>query len=364
MSAGSQKPLAVICSREGTILQVAPGDPAIPSGRDIRSLFHPSSSAKVDELLKQVAAVRVVTGWEMDREAAGRALPCCVSAIDLDGIICVGITVPEASNISTSQDHALYNELTRLASELASAQRTLLKQNNELTRLNHEKSRFLGMAAHDLRTPLGIIRTYSEFVQQDAGPALIAEHRNFLTIIQRSSEFMLRLIDDLLDITAIESGQLHLDRRPADLGDLVAYTVSLNTVIAQAKGIALDVRRDTARLPVDADHDKLVQVVNNLLSNGIKYSPPGSVITVNVDRDAATAKVTVRDQGPGISPEEQARLFQPFQRGAARTTAGEGSTGLGLAIVKRVIEAHGGQAGLESTLGEGSQFWFTLPLGE
>jgi len=253
------------------------------------------------------------------------------------------------------------DELTRINNELANTQRELAKKNVELERLNAEKTRYLGMAAHDLRTPLGIIQTYSEFLIEDAGHHLEDEHLAFVHTIRDSSQFLLALIDDILDLSAIESGRLALECAPGDLRDLVARHVALNRVLAQKRGVAIRLETDGAAV-CEFDPSKIVQALNNVLSNAIKYSPVGGEIVVAVTRTETAVRIQVKDQGPGIAAADQSRIFQPFSRSKTANPAGEHSTGLGLAITKRIVEGHGGRIWVESEPEKGAAFLVELPL--
>ena len=257
--------------------------------------------------------------------------------------------------------HDTYNDITQLNNELANAQRELAKQNFELDRLNKLKNQFLGMAAHDLRTPIGHIMNYSEFLREDAGDVLNEEQLEFLTTIQSSSEFMLHLINELLDVSAIESGNLRLDRHDADLRKLLENNITLNAVLAKKKPIEVTLEI-TGEMPVlSLDEPKIEQVLNNLISNAVKFSVPGTAVTVRAGPEGPGVKVSVQDQGQGVPESELGKLFQPFGKTTVRSTAGESSTGLGLAIVRRIVEGHGGKIWVESKVGTGSTFIFTLP---
>jgi signal transduction histidine kinase len=235
----------------------------------------------------------------------------------------------------------------------------LVQLTDRLRSLNEQKNKFLGMAAHDLRNPIGGILGYSEMLLEDE---LADEQRTVVSKIESSSKFMLRLLNDLLDISQIESGKLELNLELCDVAGLVRQNIELNRIIAAKKqiGIELDLAPD---LPViTADPAKFEQVLSNLVSNAIKYSFPGTQARVSLARHEDGVKVSVRDQGQGIPAEELSKVFQEFEKTSVKSTAGEKSTGLGLAIVKRIVEGHGGAIGVESTVGEGSTFWFTLPL--
>lgn len=257
-----------------------------------------------------------------------------------------------------SHDDSLYNELSRLNNELVAMQREIAKKNAELERLNHEKSRFLGMAAHDLRNPLHTILSYSDFlIISNNEPT----QQEFLQVIRDVSQFMARLVDDLLDVSKIEAGDLQLDYEPINLTALISGNAAINRPLAAQKQIEISYHLDET-LPIALiDSAKLEQVLNNLISNAIKFSEPGSTVQINLERSGDNFLISVADKGAGIAPEQKASLFQPFQRGQ-KGTEGEKSVGLGLTIVKRIVEGHGGQLWFESELGAGTTCFVTIPL--
>ncbi|HEX6898112.1 MAG TPA: HAMP domain-containing sensor histidine kinase [Thermoanaerobaculia bacterium] len=259
------------------------------------------------------------------------------------------------------RDSFYFDELSQLNNELVTAQRELAKSNHELARLNDQKNQFLGMAAHDLRNPLDVILTYSDFLLEEAAPLLPAEQVDFISTIRSSSELMLRLVEDLLDIARIEAGKLELDLERIDLAALVERNVSLNQALAVRKGIAVRFHGPGEPLEMVADPVKLEQVLNNLIGNAVKFSPPGSAVDVGVTVAADSVTISVRDRGPGVPADELDRLFRPFERTRVRSTAGEKGTGLGLAIVKRIVEGHRGEIRVESEAGRGSTFYVSLP---
>jgi signal transduction histidine kinase/CheY-like chemotaxis protein len=270
----------------------------------------------------------------------------------------------ELARAQADRDEPLYDEIARLNNELVNLQRELARQNAELARLNAQKNQFLGMAAHDLRSPLAVIQSYSEFLLDEAAPSLSPEHVEFLTVIRASSQFMLQLVNDLLDVSRIESGQLQLDCQPTDLIALVERNVALNRVLAARKDIRLTFEHPPALPPVTLDAAKIEQVLNNLVGNAIKYTYPGTEVTVYLERRADEVLLAVRDRGPGIPEAEQGKLFRPFQTTSVRSTAGEKSTGLGLMIARRIVEGHRGRIWVESQVGVGTTFWVALPLDE
>lgn len=260
------------------------------------------------------------------------------------------------------KENSFYDELGRLYNELANLQRELSKKNIELEKLNEEKNRFLGIAAHDLRNPLNAIQMYSEFLSDEAFDVLTPEQREFVSIIYSSSQFMLRLVNDLLDVAKIESGKLELNLVRTDLIDLIKHNVILNSAMASRKNIRIDFDSDPDIPETLIDTAKIEQVLNNLIVNAIKFSSPGGVICVKVSKSDGEVVLSVKDQGPGIPSDEIDKLFKPFQRTSVRSTAGEDSTGLGLAIVRKIITGHKGRVWVESEVGNGSTFYVVLPL--
>lgn len=245
---------------------------------------------------------------------------------------------------------------------LRESQGQLLDRNNRLETLNEQKNRLLGMAAHDLRNPLGVILAYSEFLESEAYDVLDGNQREFVSTIKSTSEFMLNLINELLDVSTIESGQLHLEAEVADLNELAQRNISLNQVLAQQKEIELVFHPGESLPTMILDRGKIEQVLNNLIGNAVKYSHPGTKVTISIQAAAGFALCSVRDQGLGIPAEEIPKLFKAFGRTSVKATGGEQSTGLGLAIVRRIVEGHGGRITVDSQVGHGSTFTFTLPF--
>lgn len=253
-------------------------------------------------------------------------------------------------------------EKGRLVSELAEQKESIERKNEELQYLNEMKNRFLGMAAHDLRNPIGNIYTATNLMllpEMDFSPE---ERQRFLSDIFEQTVYMLGLLDDLLDISQIESGNVNLLKEPISGRAFLEDVIARHNKLASAKDthVALDV---AAEGDIMADRLRLRQIMDNLLSNAVKFSPPGSTIRVRAFNTPSRWRIEVQDQGPGITPTDRARLFQDFARLSAQPTGDEKSIGLGLAITRRVVEAHGGKIGVDSEPGHGATFWFTLPNG-
>jgi len=233
----------------------------------------------------------------------------------------------------------------------------------ELLELNELKSRFIGIAAHDLRSPLTVIKGYADLLGEGVAGKVSDRQRGILGNIDQACERMLALINDLLDVSVIESGKLELDRSPVPFSGYLEEVRGTQEILAQAKGIHLRLEVPEGLPAVSMDVHRMGEVFDNLLSNAFKFSEPGSEVILRAEPYRDGVKVLVIDEGPGIAEDEVPKLFGAFQRGSSRTTGGESSTGLGLAIVKRLVEAHGGHIWIESTLGEGASFIFTLPSG-
>lgn len=251
--------------------------------------------------------------------------------------------------------------------ELVQAHEELARKNAELLRVNEEKNGFLGMAAHDLRNPLGVIMGYSDFLLTMHRETMKKEEIEIIENIRSSSKFMRSLINDLLDISTIESGRLKLDTRSTDIVRVVEANVGLNVVLAAQKQMKLELEIVGLVPRVDVDVRKMEQVLNNLISNAIHYAPQGTSIRVRVSRvdpvaGPAEVRISVDDEGPGITPEDVAKLFRPFGRARTVSTGGERSTGLGLAIARRIMEGHGGRIWVESEPGRGSTFFAAFPI--
>lgn len=258
------------------------------------------------------------------------------------------------------RDSSSYDAISSLNNELVTLQRKLTKSNMQLESLNNLKNQFLGIAAHDLRNPLGNLLNLSEFLIDDQ-ESLSEEHIDVVRTIRQLSEEMLTLVNELLDYAAIESGQIDLLLEPGDIIALMRKNVDLNTHLAARKHIEIDFQPDASSLFIPVDTGKIKQVINNLISNAIKYSNAGSRITIRIDEKDSEVVVAVHDQGLGIPADELKLLFKPFQKTSTKSTADEKSTGLGLFIVKRIVESHGGRIWAESEVGKGSVFSFALP---
>jgi signal transduction histidine kinase len=241
---------------------------------------------------------------------------------------------------------------------LAERQQQLVAQ---LSDANAAKNRFLGMAAHDLRNPLASIRGLAEFLIDGTVGPITPEQMNLVRTIHGASQSMLDLVSELLDLATIEAGELKLQTETHDLFSLLEKSTFLSNIEASKKGTVVSLAATTASAPTTLDPAKIRQVADNLISNAVKFSPPGSAIAVELHFGPGIRGFSVKDQGPGIPDSERDKLFQDFGKLSAKPTAGEKSTGLGLAICRKIVDAHGGMITATNLPLLGCEFRVTLP---
>ena len=232
----------------------------------------------------------------------------------------------------------------------------------QLSNANAAKNRLLGMAAHDLRNPLASIRGLAEFLADGTVGRLTAEQLDLVNNIHDASQSMLTLVNELLDLSVIESGELNIHPAATAIVELLTKSVYLNNINAARKGTRIELVATEPGRVLLLDADKVRQVIDNLLSNAIKFSPHNSVIAVRTESTAAHYAVLVRDQGPGVPADEHDKLFQDFGRTSVKPTGGEQSTGLGLAICKKIMESHAGNITAENQPAGGCIFKISFPL--
>jgi signal transduction histidine kinase len=255
----------------------------------------------------------------------------------------------------------LFDELSKLNNELVNTQRELNKKNIELERLNDIKNKFMGIASHDLRNPLNVIKIYTEFLLEEVPLVVPDEHKEYLNIIKDSAAYMIRLVNDLLDYSKIESHNIALNIETFDFIKLTQGIVQLNEPLAEKKGISIKMAIREDKLLVDGDIFKMEQVLNNLLSNAIKFSLPDTDILMNIESKNGLCLFNISNTGAGIKQESAQKVFKPFEKIANSGTANEKGSGLGLFIVKQIIDAHKGKIWFDSKPNELTTFFIELP---
>ncbi|GIL40622.1 hypothetical protein TMPK1_28590 [Rhodospirillales bacterium TMPK1] len=237
----------------------------------------------------------------------------------------------------------------------------VLRDITERKRVERLKNEFVSTVSHELRTPLTSIAGSLDLIGAGAAGQIPEQAATLVEIARKNSRRLVRLINDILDVEKIESGQLMLDFRRLNLRDIVTQSIETNRAYAREFGVEYRLIANDAEATVYGDSDRLTQILTNLLSNAAKFSPKGHTVDVTVTRDGDEARVEVRDHGPGIPPEFRERIFQRFAQADSSDTRGKGGTGLGLAIAKSLVDRHGGRIGFETATGQGTSFWFALP---
>jgi signal transduction histidine kinase len=247
--------------------------------------------------------------------------------------------------------------------QLAEQNEKLRKLNEELKILNGEKNKILGIAAHDIRNGIGAIYSFSGLLYKDEILKLNLKRKfEFIEIIHKSSENLLALLGNILDISKIEAGIITIKLKYQDYINFIKERIDLFKYIAQKKEITIDADFKINNLTFEFDAIYMIEVIDNLLSNAIKYSYPNNEIKISVYQKDSFVITEVTDFGVGIPEEEISEIFKPFKKSSSQPTSGEPSTGLGLAIVMKIVELHKGTVGVNSIINEGSTFYFSLPL--
>lgn len=253
------------------------------------------------------------------------------------------------------------NEVGELELNFHSLAQRVINNIEELKALDSAKSDFLNIASHELRTPLTSIKGSLNILNLSIDSLTPDKVNQLVSIAESEADRLIRLINDLLDLAKIEAGHMELEKKWVRVDDLIERTLFSLEGFAQASNVKLAYTSGQAKI-VDIDQDKTQQVITNLASNAIKYSPEDGTVTIEVSIDGNNhLKISVIDQGEGISPEEQKNIFEKFRQVSGKKKPIVKGTGLGLAIARAVVEEHGGNIGVQSKVDEGSSFYFTLP---
>jgi PAS domain S-box-containing protein len=344
------------------------------------SIFYPSKdieAGKPTRELEIAAATGVFEeeGWRLRKNGEPFWASVVITAIR-SGTRLVGyakvtrdLTERQAAQeraISAARRVATEETARRLAEERELEQRELAEklrlQAEELAEANHAKASFLASMSHELRTPLNAIGGYTELLEMGISGPVTAQQKEQLDRIRRSQQHLLGIINDILNFSRIEAGQVTYDVERVPLCDVIESVVHMVTPQATAKNLVIEEPSLHADVEALADRAKVEQIVLNLVSNAVKFTEAGGKITLECTAEPRAARVLVRDTGIGIPPEQLEAIFEPFvQVGRSLTSAQEG-TGLGLAISRDLARAMDGEIVVESSLGHGSDFTLTLPL--
>jgi signal transduction histidine kinase len=280
---------------------------------------------------------RLIGGLIVRRKAAGKFPP---SVVDL-------LQTFAAQSVVAIHNAQLFRELEEKGQELKIA--------------NKHKSEFLANMSHELRTPLNAILGYSELIIDNIYGEVPEKIREVLERVEKNGRHLLSLINDVLDLSKIEAGRFSLSLNDYSIQEIIQTVLASVEALAMEKELCLKMTVPNDLISGKGDGQRIAQVVLNLLGNAIKFTDQGEVsVEAAISNDSFL--VSVSDTGPGLSETDQVRIFEEFQQADGSSTRKKGGTGLGLSISKKIVEMHGGIIGVESTLGKGSRFWFTLPI--
>ena len=263
---------------------------------------------------------------------------------------------------SFAQHLAAVIEHAQALERMDSRARRLEEDNEKLAELNRMKDVFLSTASHELKTPLSAVIAYSELLDDHEARLTREQSREFIGRLRSEAMRLLGLIEDILDLSRLESGKMQLKTRAIALSEIARGAVETTRPMAERHGVTLAVEHapDLPELPMD--EVKIRQVVVNLLVNAVKFSPRGETVTLRTRLDGNFVRLEVSDRGPGVPAEQATMIFELFGQGPGETSGGRGGGGIGLHLVKRLTELHGGHVGVISRVGEGSTFWARFPI--
>lgn len=277
---------------------------------------------------------------------------------------CQGAAVAIA-NAQAQEQLTAYTD--RLVELVESRTADLAVQTARAEEANQAKSRFLANMSHELRTPLTAIVGYSSVLADGLFGPLNDKQRDALIAITRSSEHLKNLIDDVLNLARVESGKEEAEPRRVPIKELLQQAYKLMQQTALEKGVSLDQPRVPEALSsaaIYADQKHIHQILINLMSNAVKYTPRGGTVSISVDALVDKVRFSITDTGVGIPPHKMAKLFERFERGEDTYSRSQEGTGIGLNLTRQLVELNGGRIGVESTVGQGSTFWFLAPLAD
>jgi signal transduction histidine kinase len=322
------------------------GTPAVAIMHRIGPVF--ADPAQFARRIAAVVRARQPLTGEQIQAADGRTIEGDYWPLLVDGV--------NRGDIWLTWDMSDRRELERQRLE---TQRRLTEQNDRLRKLDEARNQFLAIVSHELRTPLTSIVSFTELIRSEAD-GLTPDGIRFLDIIERNADRLHRLVGDLLMLDRLEAGALPLDLCPVSVPDLALEAVRSASAGATKQGIAIDVTAGTGP-DISGDHRRLMQVLDNLIANAVKFSHRNQRVRITADYDGHQWRIDIADRGIGIPEAEAGQLFSRFVRASNARTAGLPGTGLGLSIVKVLTEMHGGHVDVASTLGHGSTFSVYLP---
>ncbi len=271
-------------------------------------------------------------------------------------------TIMKAEHNYQQQIASLQMQLSGKVTVLEGMVNKLRLSNQELTRLNEIRSKFMSIVAHDLRQPLSSIQGFASVLMMDSPQGGGNNDQIALNNILKATDNMNMLMADLMDISMVESGRFKMDGQPFTFNTLVDDVVTLQAVNAQKKGIFLQKYDYPVMITIVADRFRLSQVLSNLIGNAVKFAPQGGRVEVSFYEEGDNLTCRVSDNGPGILHTEKEKIFLKFHQSDNDRNLKKQGWGLGLSIAQEIVHAHGGEIGVESAgLGQGAMFWFRIP---
>jgi signal transduction histidine kinase len=252
--------------------------------------------------------------------------------------------------------------LERLNTKLEESNRELNEANARLRELSAMKEEFLALTTHDLRSPLTVISGVINFFTSGRLGEMTAEQKNMVAMMERNTQNLIELVNDLLDASKLESGTMRLDAATIELRGLVGELREQMQPLAREKEIALEEELPEDLPELRADRAKLRRILVNLVSNALKFTPKGGRVRLGASREGGFVRVSVADTGVGIPREDLHDIFDKYAQARSRATRSEKGTGLGLYITRQLVELHGGKISVQSEVGKGSTFSFTIPI--
>jgi PAS domain S-box-containing protein len=319
-------------------------------GNFVVEQFHPDSRSQVKERIstldskKQAAPIMEEICLRMD----GSSFVAEVSAVPLN---------------YEGKNGALF--FFRDITERKRAEEEILKAKLMSDNANRSKTEFLANTSHELKTPLSSIIGFSDLLLEGVSGDLNDKQTKYLKTIYQSGNLLLNLINNILDLSQIEFGEMELKLTRFDIVRVVQDVYSMMFILSERKGVSLELISNTDKLDVVADRIKVKEILYNLIDNALKFTPKNGYVNINIGlRDENTILISVADSGIGIGEDDVKRVFEPFYQVDGSSTRKYRGSGLGLAIIEKFVKMHGGNIWVESTIGEGSEFFFTIPVNQ
>ena len=382
--------IAARCGADGIVTEVLHDrlkleDRLLP-GQPLTSIAVATSQSKMLSFIRKIVDSGAALDWDVDIAFEHEALPVFFSGYRTTfGIVVIGSAKSRSikelrcdllriagkehegrgdgpEQLNAARPKNIGDQLAQLGGKLLSAQQEVVKKNLDLEEQKVKTFQTLGMVAHSLRNPASGILTATEYLIEDAGEGLGQKHVALLQSIARSSLFILQMVEEALDLSIIEGGKLKVSLQSTDLVALVKQSLILNERQAESRKIRLDMFSEKPTIIVDLDRVKFTQVIDNLVTNAIKFSSNDGKIEVRISLTSNNASVSVHDEGPGISAARMDTIFEAFRTTGEGNGSIKGHIGLGLAISRRIAEGHGGTINVKSEVGKGSTFTVELPI--